>query len=192
MLLAIRKPLCQLSCKYFKNSEGTTAIEFSLLAVPFVFTIVSIIELSLFFATSSVIDGALSTVARQVRTGQIQNEASSTDDMMDMFTEVVCDHGDALTVCEKIEFEVLKLDAFTDDIAATVTEEGALDNPAFELDQATAGCVALVRLSYLYQFMTPLFGTLWSNYPDRQRLIVATTVIKTEPYDFEVDDGCTI
>lgn len=174
------------------EESGTTAIEFSLLAVPFVFTVVSIIELSMFFATSSVIDGALNEVSRQVRTGQIQQQAATTEEMMEIFSEVVCDHGDALTVCNKIEFEVLKLDAFTDDIAASITEEGALNEPAFELDQATAGCVALIRLSYLYRFMTPLFGNLWSNYPDNQRLILSTTVIKTEPYDFEVDEGCTI
>lgn len=175
----------------FKDTKGTTAIEFSLLAIPFVFTVVSIIELSLYFATSSVIDGALGEVSRQVRTGQLQ-QLATLQEMEDQFNQVVCNHGDVLTVCDKIEFEVMRLDAFTTDIAASVDENGALADPAFDLDEVSAGCVTLVRLSYLYQFLTPLYGTLWSNYPDNQRLMLATTVLKTEPYDFETDEGCSI
>ncbi len=175
----------------FRDETGTTAIEFSLLAIPFVFTVISIVELSLFFATSSVVDGALDVVARQIRVGQIQQE-ETIEAMEDKFIEIVCSHGDVLTDCNKIEFEVLKLDKFSTDIAATVNEEGGLVDPAFEVDAITAGCVSLIRISYLYEFLTPLYGKMWSNYPGNQRLLIATTVVKSEPFDFDVDEDCSI
>ena len=174
-----------------KNEDGSTALEFALLAFPFMLLVIAIVELSIFFATTTVIEGALVDVTRLIRTGQLQAEPT-LQEMEERFVQEICDHAGYITNCTEIEYEVRKLDSFGSDIAVAVTDDGSLDEPDFEIEEVTAGCVVMVRLLYGYKFMTPFFADLWSNYPDDKRLILSTTVVKTEPFDFEAADNCEI
>ena len=183
--------LCHVIRLFRKEQSGATAIEFSLLALPFALTIIAIVELSMFFATTTVLEGALHEATRLIRTGELQKE-ESLEDMEELFVETVCNHARMLTKCSSIEYEVRKLDSFSSDISFSVDDDGHFSNPEFLADDITAGCVALLRLGYLYDFITPFFGTLWSDYPDSKRLIVTTTVVKSEPYNFNVEDNCDI
>lgn len=176
---------------FCRQDEASTAVEFSLLIFPFMLLVIALIELSLYFATATVMEGALVDVVRSIRTGDIQEEAS-LQAMEDRFVEEVCDHAGYIARCGDIEYEVRKLDSFASDASVNITSEGQLDSPAFEMDQVTAGCVVMVRLVYGYHFMTPFFAELWSNYPDEKRLIMATSVVKTEPYDFNASANCEI
>ena len=174
-----------------RDKDGTTAIETALLAVPFTFTVLAMVEIALYFATGTVIEGALDDVSRAVRVGQIQNEASISD-MEDVFEDTICEHAGILANCANFDYDVRKLTSFSDGIQAEVNDDGNLVNTSFEMDQLTAGCVAMIRVGYLYPFMTPFFGQLFSNYPGNTRLLMSTTVIKTEPFDFEAAENCDI
>lgn len=179
-------------CRTYKNdTSASTALEFGLLTFPFILLIIALIELSLFFATTTVLEGALTDVTRSIRIGAIQEEAS-IDAMRERFVDEVCAHAGYLAACDDIQYEVRKLNEFGSNIDTNISNEGALVDPPFEIDQVTAGCVVMVRLAYGYEFMTPFFGKVWSNYPDNKRLILATTVVKTEPYDFYASDNCEI
>lgn len=173
------------------NEDGSTAIEFALLAIPFVLTIVALIELSVFFATTTVMEGALASVTRQIRVGAIQSKGT-IEEMEEEFAKVLCERAGIVANCDDIEYEVKKLDDFSADITTAVDDEGFLVDPVFEADQITAGCVVLVRVAYKYKFMTPLIGSLWANYPDNKRLIMSTSVVKSEPFDFETSENCDI
>ncbi len=61
--------------KWGKNRDGATAIEFAFLAMPYLLLSLGIIELSLMFASESLLEGATSRAARTVKTGQLQQSA---------------------------------------------------------------------------------------------------------------------
>lgn len=180
--------------RFYKTREdGTTAIEFSLLVMPFLLTIFCIIELAVYFAYNMILQGAVQDASRLIRTGQLQ-QMSEADDALAAFLDAVCD-GAFLMDCDAFEYQVEQLDDFDDaDIAPSIDDDGVMDPPSqFNIGDVTAGCVALVRVTYPYQFITPFFADVWSDYPNNVKLLVSTVVFQVEPYDFEVDDpNCSV
>ena len=73
--------------QWFSGTEGTTAIEFALLAVPFFTLIMGIIEMSIMFATASIFEGATGTAARMIRTGQIQQSSDDSEAQKQLFMD---------------------------------------------------------------------------------------------------------
>ncbi len=164
--------------KLARREDGSTAIEFALLAVPFMVTAVGLIELALFFTSASLMEWAVQDAGRLIRTGQLQQTAG---DPLEEFLDAVCDRAGYTMDCDNIQYQVQKLDEFSDNDPA-MDEDGNMVPPAqFDVAQITAGCIGLVRVSYPFPFMTPLFGEAWGNY-GTSRLIMSTIVFRTEPY----------
>ncbi len=163
--------------------EGTTAIEFSLLAVPFVYFVVGIIELSLLFVGSSTLQGAVFDAARKIRTGQVQQ--AEGDDPEDVFREALCAHATLFLDCDAIQYQVEPLDSFADadDEELELDDDGNLVNQPF--DPGGSGDIVMIRVVYLYPMLTPVIGEFFSDYPGNKKLITATVVIETEPYEFD-------
>lgn len=175
--------------KYDDDTSGAAAIEFSLLALPFVFTCVCIIELGLYFGSAFLMEAAVIDASRLIKTGQVQ-EADSGD-QEEMFADALCEIAGIIMDCDAMQYEVRKLDSFTDDMDAAYNEDGDLDEPEFQAGNITAGCVGLIRVAYRYEFITPLFGRFFGN-QGNTRLLLATTVFRTEPYDYVEAANCSI
>ena len=166
-----------------RGTEGTTAIEFSLLAVPFMFFVMGIIELSMMFLGEAVLNGAVYDASRAIRTGQAQQSA----DPETTFTNVLCNHAQALMDCANLEYQVETLDSFSDaDLAPQLDEDGHMIVPPF--DAGGVSDIVIIRVTYLYPLMTPGIGQFFADYPGNHKLLMATAVFESEPYDF-VDDG---
>lgn len=73
------------------NRRGSTAIEFALVAIPFVMIVTAIIEISVMFAAHSIMLGATQDAVRAVRTGQLQ-AISDPDEADSFFREQLCRH----------------------------------------------------------------------------------------------------
>ena len=58
--------------KFIKNEKGTTAIEFSLLAIPYLMLTLGIIEIAIMYASASLLEGATNSASRMIRTGELQ------------------------------------------------------------------------------------------------------------------------
>lgn len=170
---------------WIKNAEGVTAIEFSLLALPFIMFVIGIIELATMFAAGFVLQGSVSDAARLIRTGQIQQSDSA--DPKEIFREALCKQAGILLNCDNVEFEVQTLDHFSDaDTVPDVDESGKLTETPFETGGVSD--IVLIRAIYLYPLMTPMIGQFFSDYPGNKKLLMSTVVLQTEPYDFEDDD----
>ena len=55
-----------------KNQKGATAIEFAFVALPFFMLMIGILELGMYYASATVMEGATVQAARIIRTGQAQ------------------------------------------------------------------------------------------------------------------------
>lgn len=164
-----------------RNSDGTTAIEFALLAIPYLFLTLGIIELALMYASATMLEGASHNAARLVRTGQVQQASA---DPQAMFTDALCASTTLLVRCEDIQVEVQTLDSFSDfdTLQAQYSDDGDFIPSGF--DAGGSSDRVLIRTAYRYQMMTPLVGTLLSG-ADGATLFMTTIVLQTEPYEFE-------
>lgn len=163
-----------------REERGSTAVEFSLLSLPFIMILVGIMEVSLMFAANSVLDGATQEAARLVRTGQVQQSGSDPEQM---FTERLCQKSAALLDCSKFQIEVVEMDRFSDfnNFAAAYDDDGNLESRGFT--PGGVNSVNLIRVSYRYQLGTPLIGDLLATGPGRTRQMLSTVVLQAEPYD---------
>ncbi len=167
--------------RWVRREEGTTAIEFSLLAIPFVFLVVGIIELSLMYASASMLEGATGSAARLIRTGQIQQAGG---DPQQMFQDALCGYALALINCNDIQIEVQVMASYTDfaGLAPVFDEDGDLVPSGFDVGGVSDRM--LVRTAYRYTMATPFIGALLAG-PGGSRLFMSTIVLQTEPYEFE-------
>lgn len=167
-----------------KDQKGSTAVEFAIVGIPFIFMVIGIIEMALMFATHSLLEASLSKAARQVRTGAVQLGGGE-----DLFREELCDSASILIPCNELQYQVVSLDDFSDanDFPdATFDDEGNLEDQQF--DAGGVSDVVMVRISYRYPIKTPIMQPILSNNNDFNRILLSTMVLQSEPYEFE-DDG---
>ena len=114
---------------WFAKKEGTTAIEFSLMAIPYFMLSLGIMELSIMYASASLLEGATGSAARLIRTGQVQQAGGSQE----IFEDAICSYAAVLIDCNDVVVEVVQMDSFTDydDMAPQVDEDGNMISQGF-------------------------------------------------------------
>lgn len=173
--------------RWKKETAGTTAIEFSLVAIPFITMMLGVVEIALMYTAGSLLEGSTASAARMIRTGQLQ--VLNPADPEAVFREALCANIKALVNCNNIQIEVVQLpDGFMDagDYAPQFDEDGNLITRAFTMGGSSD--VVLIRTAYRYPFMTPLLTPILGG-ASGSRLLMSTVVLETEPYEFEGEEG---
>lgn len=167
---------------WVKRTDGVVAIEFALISFPFIFLLLGIIEMSLMFGSQSVLLGATNDAARLVRTGQVQQ---APGDPEQLFYDTLCDKADSLLHCSDMQYEVVEMDQFSsfDQYEAQYDQDGNLISRGFI--PGGVNSVNLIRVIYRYHLKTPLIGNILSDGPNNTKLLMATVVLQTEPYDIQ-------
>ena len=167
---------------FARREDGTTAIEFSLMVVPYVFLVVGIIELSLMYASAAMLEGATGSAARLIRTGQIQQP--SVTDPQQMFEDAICSYATVLINCNDVQIEVVVMASYNDfaGLAPSFNADGDFVPAGFNVGGVSDR--VLVRTAYRYSMATPLIGNLLAG-PDNSRMFMSTVVLQTEPYEFQ-------
>ena len=65
--------------RFLRNRSGSTAVEFTLLAIPFAALVFAILETCISFAGQQVMSNATDDIARQMRTGQLKPGPALTE-----------------------------------------------------------------------------------------------------------------
>lgn len=166
--------------KWFRKEEGATAIEFSLLAMPYFLLTFGILEISIMFTSATLLESATNSASRLIRTGEVQQFSGNS---AQMFRDALCDGTTRLVSCDDVVIEVLELDSFNDfaSVAAQFDVDGNLVSSGF--DTGGSDDRVLVRVGYRYDMMTPFIGPLLAG-ADNSILFMSTVVLQSEPYDF--------
>lgn len=180
--------------RFLAQDDGVTAIEFSLVALPFLLIIMGIIELSLAFAAGTALEGATLDAARLIRTGQAQNApAGMTSE--DLFTQRLCDQADLFVDCDQLKYQVVLLGdnsgfANANNVALNFDENGDIldadGNAGNSFDAGGISDVVMIRVIYHYEFFTPGMNMIFANNDLGKLTFISTIVLKNEPYDFEI------
>ncbi len=176
---ARRKGLLALLRRFHRSSDGTTAIEFGIVAVPFLGLLIAIFETTLIFFTQSAIESGVANAGRMIRTGQVQAQGLSEDD----FKTMVCDSLSGYLNCNtNLTVDVRSFSNFGSVVLPDATDDdGNLTND-FEYAPGTSSEVVVVRAFYVWDMLTPDHITGLSNMPGGKRLIAAASAFRNEPF----------
>lgn len=166
--------------KWLKRDSGTTAIEFSMMLVPYLMLMFGIMELAVMYTTASIIEGSTGSASRMIRTGQLQKSGSA--DPAGDFRTAFCDAAVALVRCDDVVIEATVLESYADFTPPVFDEDGNMISNGFEVGASNDR--VLIRVAYRYQMLTPLVGPLLTG-GSGSRLLMSTIVLQTEPYEFQ-------
>ncbi len=176
--------------RFTREDHGASAIEFAILAVPFLALIFAILELALLFFTASVLSHAVSDTGRLLRVGALQGCGGGPD-----FKALVCDSMHNLMDCENN----LRIDVESEPSFQTVTFEEPEGPDSDDPDNAvppgnwtetTAGDPVVIRATFYYPLMMPGQISRLENVKGSGRhMLVASTAFRNEP--FPVSNECS-
>lgn len=169
--------------RFARSERGVTAVEFGVLAFPFFAVIGAILQTSVVFLASQVLESAVHDASRAIRTGQAQGSSMT----IEQFRSSVCDRLYGLFPdCAGLH---VRVNVVTNFQSATV--QPPLPSPCFapcdwadaETWSTGAGkSVVLVQVYYRYPIMVQLGPLGMSNMADGRRLIGSATVFQNEPF----------
>lgn len=141
---------------FLADDNGSYAIEFAMVAAPFIALILAIMELGLVFFAGTHLDKAVDGAARTIRTGIAQNEGFTIDDFQQ---KILDESAGALFSADKLQIDVRTAATFSSiDPAIPIDGDGEVDDDDFGFNPGTCSEVVLVRVYYSWPVMTPKFG----------------------------------
>ena len=172
-----------LIARWRSDARGATAIEFAMVAMPFLMLLFGIIGVGLYFFTTFTVENAVEQASRLLRTGQAQVAGYTAAQFKAKLCEFVPGHID----CNgKIKVNVLSYPDTTNITAASLpkclTAGGALSN-AVQFSPGGASEVVLVWVCYEWDLARVIPFLNLGDMPNGSRLIQATTVFRSEPYN---------
>jgi TadE-like protein len=151
--------------RFAKAKDGTTLIEFALLAPVFFMLVMGLVEFVLFQYKTYALNHVVYEAARNLQTGEVQNSGS----MATAFHDEVCAAAGPMIDCEKIIFDVRAFDAI-DEISYPPVEPGGPEQ------------YSVIRASIHHQFVTPFMDKLFRIGPDMPAIVNAYCVVRNEPW----------
>jgi Flp pilus assembly protein TadG len=164
--------------RFRRNREGAAALEFALVAPVFLVLLFAILETALMFFASQVLETMTQNSARMILTSQAQTANYTKQD----FANYVCSQIPALFTCANISVDVQSYSSFS---AATFSNQtdgsGNLVIPPTNYNPGGPNCIVVVQVFYPWQLFVTGLGYNISNYPNNQRLLIATAAFRNEP-----------
>ena len=183
----------RLLVRFASNKKGATAIEFGLVAIPFIGLLCATFDMGLSFLVERNLDAAVQNAARQIRTGDMQ--AAGTASAATFVSNYVCPASGSLMStfvdCTKLIVDVRTASAFTGN---------DMTNDFYKTPKTNTFClgspkvITVVRVAYPMPWYLPVVtaggvastaglvndvpggGTSWFL------LLTSASAVRTEPY----------
>lgn len=188
VMTAARRPRLRMLTRFRRAEEGATAVEFGMIAVPFLMLLAAIIETAMMFWTSQVLEESVSQTSRRLLTGEALtrytgNAAANTT----AFKNDICANSPGLVDCSKLVIDVRTYSSFagakTGIDGSNPITAGGLNTTGFGFTQPQPQQIVVVRAVLEY----PLIFTSWTsslaNIGGGRRGIVASSTFRAEPFN---------
>jgi Flp pilus assembly protein TadG len=164
-----------------RDNSGATAVEFSIVAAPFLALLVGLVQTAAVFLAGRELDEAVAQASRYILTGQAQN----TNMTQAQFKSWVCQNIYALFNCNNLMIDVQTYPTFaavsTSAPTLTYNAQGQVTN-SWSFTPGGPGEIVVVQVMYQWPvFLGPL-GFNLSNLGNGDRLLMSTAVFQNEPY----------
>lgn len=168
---------------FLRNREGSTAIEFTALAIPFAMLVFAILESCISFAGQEVMSNVTDDIARQIRTGQLRPANITKNSLKTM----ICDRLEVIVAndCPGLEVDLRQFPSFADaaKVRIKLTGDRDLDTSEFAVAPGPSMSKNMLRVFYKWPVMTDFMSKLVSNLKDGKTLHFATVTWQNEPFD---------
>lgn len=167
-----------------RDDSGFTAVEFALVATPFLMLLFGIMAVGLYFFVQFSLENAVEQASRLIRTGQAQtrNPPMTTAE----FKSEVCNRAPSFIDCGgKVRVNVQVFNSF-----ATITPPACTDNsgqlvpdPPTSPVPGQAGEIVFVNVCYEWELAGKIPFLKLGKLDNGAALIQAATTFRTEPYN---------
>jgi Flp pilus assembly protein TadG len=167
---------------FARANGGATAVEFALVALPFLTMIFALLELGVIFLISMTLDDATMTAARQIRTGQLQTAGGASNTQAG-FQTLICANMTWITTCSSdLYVDVETYPSFTTASPANPVTGGTFNAAALGYNPGTAQSVVVVRSYFRWKLITPFLDQALEKLSDGEAVITSTATFRNEPY----------
>lgn len=163
---------------FSRSSEGATAVEFALIAAPFLALLFAILETALVFLAQQTLQTATTNTARLIMTGQVQNQNMTAA----QFQQSLCANATSLFNCSGLYVNVQTFATFASMTRMTPLQNGKFNSSAMNFITGGPGDIVLVQTFYQWPVWLAPLGFDLSNMAGNNRLLMATAVFRNEPY----------
>ena len=179
-LLFLRPARMSLTRRRTRAREGSTAVEFALLAFPFFILLFGILEIGMLLLLDAVVETAVSDAGLLVRTGQAQQQAMTPQ----LIKQKLCDQMSVFAGdCPSRAFiDVRVVDAFSNPVAPDPFASGVFDSSKLDFKPGGPGDRVLVRIWYEHPIVTPFISQALSRTTDHKVWLTTSLAFRNEPY----------
>lgn len=178
--------------RFHRDERGVTIIEFGILALPFFTLIAAILETSLIFFASQILDSSVQDASRLIRTGQLQTGAAANNTLAAFRTQI-CNNLYNMMTCDNVK---VKVSVVADFGSATVSYPIQTGNDCTTTNGVTTcnwtivesytpgagGDVVVIQAYYKWPTIVRLPGFNLQDQVDGTRLLGAVRVFRNEPF----------
>lgn len=169
----------RLARRFARQQDGAAAIEFALVAAPFLALTFAILETAFVFFAQQTMEATAADASRLVMTGQAQTANYTAAD----FKTAVCARVYGLFDCSSgMTVDVKTYTSFSAVDNSTPVANGTFDSTKAVYTPGGPGCIVRVTLYYQWPIYVSMYNTALSNLNGNKRLLVATAVFRNEPY----------
>ena len=183
------------SRRLVRDERGASALEFAILALPFLLAMIAVFEYGYVYIVHASLDTALTDTARLIRTGQAQttsitytdpstNAQASTSVPMtsSQFAALVCSRMVWVANCKSsllVSAEVQS--SFTGQTSTPPTQNGQLVT-TLPFNMGADRCIVLIHGYYPWQLVTPSLWMGATKLNGNNILLSSAALIMNEPY----------
>lgn len=166
--------------RFSRARGGATAIEFAIVAVPFLFMLFSIIEIGRLYTLSSVLEDATMDASRRIRTGEMQQSGASAS----AFKAAVCDRMSIFQDdCDtQLTVDVRVMPQFANQTPPDPVTGSTFSESQLGYQPGAAGDIVLVRTWWRATLFAPLVTQGLQKLSDGSAVLTAASTFRTEPY----------
>lgn len=173
---------------FFSDRRGSTAIEFAMLAIPFALLVFAILESCISFAGQEVMANITDDVARQLRTGQLQQNNVTEASIK----QLICNRLQIIVAqnCPGLQVDLREYSSFANAASAgfrisgdqIILTQGGSDT-TFTVAPGLAESINMLRVFYKWPVMTDLLAKQMANFTDGTTLHFASVTWQNEPFN---------
>jgi Flp pilus assembly protein TadG len=165
--------------RLFRDKDGSAAVEFGLIAAPFLAVVFAIMETAIVFFAGQALETAAYDSARLIMTGQAQTQGYNQA----QFKTAVCNKIYGLFNCSgSMYVDVKSYTTFASISSAKPITAGAFDTSSFGYTPGGPGDIVVVRLMYQWPVYVSLLGLNLADTSGSKRLLMSTVAFRNEPY----------
>lgn len=165
---------------FARDSKGATAVEFALVAAPFLALLIALIQTFVVFFAQQLLESVTRQSSRLVLTGQVQDQQLTQA----AFKQKVCDQIVILFNCSGLMVDMQVANSWSTANTAmptlTFNGQGQVTN-TWQFNPGDAGDIVVLRVMYVWPVVLGPLGFNLSNLTSGNRLMMSSAAFQNEP-----------